>query len=136
MALVQLFYVSRATTQYDNEGVRQILATSRVNNFRDDITGCLLFSGSYFAQVLEGTPEVTSGRLDAIAGDPRHTDFRLLLERRVDQRSYGEWSMGYLHDLGLEDELAALLNGTGTPGKTLVDVMARMRPDSVMGALR
>ena len=84
MPIIQLFYVSRASTPYDDESVRTILETSRINNVRDDITGCLLFSGRYFAQVLEGRAEVTSRKLEIIRADPRHVDFKFLVERRVD----------------------------------------------------
>ena len=136
MPLIQLFYVSRASDPYDDASVRGILAQSRRNNPRDDITGCLLFSGRYFAQVLEGTPEVTSRKLDTITADPRHVDFRLLVERRFDERTYAEWTMGYLHDMTLEDQLEALLANGTAPAEVIIDVMERMQPDPVMGALR
>ena len=136
MPIIQLFYVSRASQPYDDVSVRSILATSRRNNPRDDITGCLLFSGRYFAQVLEGRPEVTSRKLGTITSDPRHVDFRLLVERHVVERTYAEWSMGYLHDLGLEDQLEALLADVTAPADVIVDVMERMQPDPVMGTLR
>jgi len=136
MSLVQLFYVSRAVEPYDSESVQAILTASRRNNYRDDVTGCLLFSGCYFAQVLEGSPAVTMGRLDKISGDRRHTDFRLLVEQPITERMYGDWSMGYMHDLALEDDLGALLLDSDTAPQTLVSVMERMRPDPVMGALR
>lgn len=136
MPIIQLFYVSRASKPYDDAAVRGILASSRRNNPHEDITGCLLFSGRYFAQVLEGRPEVTSRKLDTISIDPRHLDFRLLVERRVSERTYGEWSMGYLHDLSLEDQLESLLADGAAPADGIVDVMERMQPDPVMGALR
>ena len=135
MSLVQLFYVSRAATPYDGEVVKAILATSRRNNHRDDVTGCLLFSGRYFAQVLEGSTDVTSGRLDQISADPRHVDFQLLVERPIALRDYGDWSMGYLHDLDLEDELEQLLMRPSSSPERIVTVMDRMKPDTVMGAL-
>ena len=136
MPTVQLFYVSRASKPYDDESVRNILETSRRNNPRDDITGCLLFSGRYYAQVLEGRAEVTGRKLETIRSDLRHVDFKLLVERRVDMRTYDQWSMGYLHDLDLEDRLEALLGDVSVSANAIVDVMERMQPDPVMGALR
>lgn len=135
MSLVQLFYVSRARVTVDNEAVKAILAASRRNNYRDDITGCLLFSGRFFAQVLEGRADVTERKLELIGLDSRHTDFRLLLERQVLVRAYPDWTMGYLHDQDLEDELEALLRSTEVEPESIVDIMDRMKPDSVMGAL-
>ena len=133
--LTQLFYVSRAANAYDNDAVKDILAISRRNNQRDDITGCLLFSGTCFAQVLEGRPAVVDAKLKRIAADTRHVDFRLLVERPITLREYGDWSMGYLHDLDLEDSLEAFLANPEIVLERAVGVMNRMKPDTVMGAL-
>ena len=135
MSLVQLFYVSRATSAYDEEAVKAILAASRRNNLHEDVTGCLLFSGRYFAQVLEGPSQVVFERVDRIRADARHVDFRLLAERPVTLREYGDWSMGYLHNLDLEDELEQLLLQPSSSPDSIVSVMDRMKPDTVMGAL-
>ena len=99
------------------------------------MTGCLLFSGNFFAQVLEGKSHVTTGRLDQISADPRHVDFRLLVERPTALRGYGDWSMGYLHNLDLEDELQHLLLHPSSSPERIVSVMERMKPDTIMGAL-
>lgn len=95
MPILQLFYVGRASQPYDDVSVRIILAAFRRNNPRDDITVCLSFSGRYFAQVLVVRPEVTSRKLDTISSDPRHVNLRRLVERRVVERTYAEWSKGY-----------------------------------------
>ena len=92
--------------------------------------------GRYYAQVLEGRAEVTGRKLETIRSDLRHVDFKLLVERRVDIRTYDQWSMGYLHDLDLEDRLEALLSEVPVSANAIVDVMERMQPDPVMGALR
>ena len=52
------------------------------------------------------------------------------------EREYGDWSMGYLHDLNLEDDLETLLLIPSRSPVVVADVMERMRPDPVMGALR
>ena len=95
----------------------------------------MLFSGCFFAQVLEGRSEVTTGRLDHISADPRHVGFRLLVERQIALREYGDWSMGYLHNLGLEDELERLLLHSANSLDRIMSVMNRMKPDTIMGAL-
>ena len=135
MLLTQLFYVSRAAKAYDDAAVKSILAVSRRNNDRDDITGCLLFSGNCFGQVLEGRAEVVAAKLKRIATDTRHVDFRLLVERPITTREYGNWSMGYLHDLDLEDALESFLASPEIVMEKAVVVMDRMKPDTVMGAL-
>jgi hypothetical protein len=135
-AIFQTFYVSRATSQFDNPAVQSILHSSRRNNARLDVTGCLLFSGRCFAQVLEGDEALVRPLAARIATDARHAEVRFLHEVRRDEREYGDWSMGYLHDLNLEDDLETLLLIPSRSPVVIADVMERMRPDPVMGALR
>ncbi len=53
-AVFQTFYVSRARSAFDETAVQAILERSRRHNVSVGVTGCLLFSGRCFAQVLEG----------------------------------------------------------------------------------
>ena len=135
-AVFQVFYVSRATAAFDSAQVQSILQASRRQNSRLDVTGCLLFSGHCFAQVLEGRQAVVSALTRRIAADPRHVGVRVLSETKRDEREYADWAMGYLYDLNLEDDLETLLMIPGRSPAVIADVMERMRPDPVMGALR
>jgi len=135
-AVFQIFYVSRATAGLDDAHVQSILHASRRHNARLDVTGCLLFSGHCFAQVLEGAEPVVSALARGITADPRHVGVRLLARTRRDERDYADWSMGYLYDLNLEDDLETLLVIPTRSPVVIADVMERMRPDPVMGALR
>ena len=71
-----------------------------------------------------------------IAADPRHVGVRVLSETQRDERDYADWAMGYLYDLNLEDDLETLLMIPDRSPVVTADVMERMRPDPVMGALR
>jgi len=135
-AVFQVFYVSRAATAFDNAQVQSILQASRRRNARLDVTGCLLFSGHCFAQVLEGRQAVVSTLARKIAADPRHVGVRVLSEGQRDERDYADWAMGYLYDPNLEDDLETLLMIPDRSPAVTADVMERMRPDPVMGALR
>jgi hypothetical protein len=44
-----------------------------------------------------------------IARDPRHTDVRVVGEGGRPEREHAGWTMGYLHDVGVEDDLETLL---------------------------
>jgi Sensors of blue-light using FAD len=134
--IFQTFYVSRASAEFDNQAVQAILHASRRHNARVDVTGCLLFSGRCFAQVLEGDEAVVMQLASRISADARHADVRFLFEVRRGEREYCDWSMGYLHDLNLEDDLETLLLIPSRSPIVVADVMERMRPDPVMGALR
>ena len=135
-AVFRLFYVSRATVAFDHAAVQSILQTSRRNNARLDVTGCLLFSGHCFAQVIEGAQPAVDELAQRIAADPRHAGIRFLAETHGAERHYADWAMGYLHDLNLEDDLETLLMIPGKSPVVVAEVMERMRPDPVMGALR
>ena len=135
-AVFQVFYVSRASPALDDAQVQAILHSSRRQNGRLDVTGCLLFSGHCFAQVLEGAQPVVSALARTIAADPRHTAVRVLSRTRRAEREYADWSMGYLYDLNLEDDLETLLVIPDRSPVVVAEVMERMRPDPVMGALR
>lgn len=135
-AVFQVFYVSRAATAFDDAEVQSIVQASRRHNARLDVTGCLLFSGHCFAQLLEGAQPVVSALARRIAADPRHVGVRLLSETHRDERDYADWAMGYLYDLNLEDDLETLLMIPDRSPVVVADVMERMRPDPVMGALR
>jgi hypothetical protein len=134
-AVFQVFYVSRATAAVDNAQIQSLLQASRRQNARLDVTGCLLFSGHCFAQVLEGAQPVVSALARSIAADARHVGVRVLAEEKRDEREYANWSMGYLYDLNLEDDLETLLMIPNRSPAVIADVMERMRPDPVMGAL-
>jgi len=135
-AVFQIFYVSRAAAGLDDARVQSILHASRRHNARHDVTGCLLFSGHCFAQVLEGRQAVVSALTRRIAADPRHVGVRVLSETKRDEREYADWAVGYLYDLTLEDDLETLLMIPDRSPVVVADVMERMRPDPVMGALR
>ena len=136
MSVFRVFYVSRATAAFDNASIQVILHASRRDNARRDVTGCLLFSGHCFAQVLEGSQPVVTALAHKIAADPRHAGIRILFQGHGHAREYADWSMGYLHDLNLEDDLETLLMIPDRSPIVVADVMERMRPDPVMGALR
>ena len=136
MSVHQLFYVSRATAPLDGSAIETLLQSARRNNDDLRITGCLLFSGRCFAQVLEGERAVVKALGRRIAADPRHVDVRVLSEGRRPEREYAGWVMGYLHDVSLEEDLETLLVIPQRSAVVVADVLDRMRPDPVMGALR
>ena len=135
-SIFQTFYVSRASAPFDHAAVQSILQSSRRHNARTDVTGCLLFSGRCFAQVLEGEESIVRALTARIALDARHESIRVLCESTRPAREYADWSMGFLHDLNLEDDLDTLLMIPGRSPIVVAEVLERMRPDPVMGALR
>jgi hypothetical protein len=93
--LISLVYSSTATAEFGDEELAQLLHVCRANNARLDVTGILLYRDGRFLQVLEGSREAVHSLMMAIARDPRHDDVRILLEDRVGERSFPEWTMAF-----------------------------------------
>ena len=75
--------------------VAGILQRSRANNSRDGITGGLLFSEGYFAQVLEGDLEAVEAAFERIQCDHRHSDVIVLQAGSITHRDFPDWSMAF-----------------------------------------
>jgi len=99
MDLYQLVYCSRNTIceQGDHlaEAVSAILAAARHNNRQAGVTGALLFTQSWFAQVLEGPRDAVEATFERIQSDMRHGDVTVLSFLPAGQRSFPDWSMAF-----------------------------------------
>ncbi|MFJ4036685.1 BLUF domain-containing protein [Microbacterium sp. NPDC090007] len=93
--LVSVSYVSTATEPFDDERLAALLSYSRRANHAHELTGMLLYRRGRFFQVLEGPRDAVEHLMDAIRGDDRHTDVRVLLSEDIDERRFTEWTMGY-----------------------------------------
>nr|CRH05526.1 conserved protein of unknown function(Include BLUF domain) [Candidatus Magnetococcus massalia] len=93
--LIQLIYISR-TDQLAEGDLGAILAASRRNNPRHNITGVLFFNSCFFLQVLEGPQEHVEHIYKLITHDPRHRDCTLLTQVPIDQHHFANWSMAYV----------------------------------------
>lgn len=97
--------------------IEQILAVARVENPKREVTGALLYSDGYFAQVLEGRYEEVKAVFSAIERDPRHHNITVLYFKPAAGRNFGAWSMAYA---GAPDETAVRLDIKGvlsSPGE-------------------
>ncbi|MBC7580832.1 MAG: BLUF domain-containing protein [Tardiphaga sp.] len=87
------------------DAIASILATSRVNNARADITGALIFNHGIFAQVLEGELPDVEATFERIQRDPRHGEVQILAFEPAPCRGFPSWSMGYVGDSREDVEL-------------------------------
>lgn len=72
-----------------------ILAQSRRNNGRDDITGMLLYSDGNFMQAIEGPEQGVDDLLARIEQDRRHEGIIKVARYAVAERQFANWSMGF-----------------------------------------
>ena len=112
--IYSLVYYSRNHIAGDSDKfaahVDDILAKSRANNARDQITGALLFNAGCFAQVLEGPLANIEEAFERIQQDERHGEVSLLMLEPIGARSFPNWAMGFV---GLSSEHAIRFAGVG-----------------------
>lgn len=94
--MLQLVYISSARQPITEYTCANVLANSRTNNTKHGITGLLVAGQRRFLQALEGPTDAVRSTYDRILKDPRHYACVLLSEHYLEQRQFGEWSMGYV----------------------------------------
>lgn len=92
--LVRCLYASRATKGPATIDLSGILADSRANNTKHDITGVLISAGNYFIQALEGGRAQVNETYNHIVHDQRHSDVTILCFDEISHRSFEGWTMG------------------------------------------
>lgn len=131
-ALHRLAYVSRANAASGAEGARHlaaILAVARRHNAEAGITGALLHSRRWFAQVLEGERGAIEALYARIQRDPRHREVTLLALHPATHRVFARWSMihaGQAPEALMRRALAALGEG-GARDAVARELMATLR---------
>jgi hypothetical protein len=95
--LVRLLYASRAAKALSAKTVASILVECQRNNPARGITGVLCYSDEYFLQVLEGGRDAVCETFNAIVGDARHAQVRLLHFEEISERRFGGWTMGQVN---------------------------------------
>lgn len=111
----RILYISTARVPLSDREVETILAASRRNNRRADITGLLVVGGRRFLQVLEGPEDAVKVTFARISQDDRHYAVVELSNKPIAARSFARWAMGFqrggdvAENLTLEEQVAGLL---------------------------
>lgn len=133
--LRQILYVSRASGGLSRADIQNLLAEAGRKNWRHNVTGCLLYTGRSFVQLLEGESDVVGPLSERIAQHRWHNGMRVLLDRKVERRRYADWSMGYVYNLDLADRIDTLCAPSQLTDEDIEALLAELRPDPVMGRL-
>ena len=73
---------------------RTSIRSAREQNALDGVTGLLMFNGTHFLQIIEGSAEAGSRSWSSgLRKDSGHTGFEIRDRRKVDGRSFPDWSM-------------------------------------------
>lgn len=96
MELKILTYTSWARAGIRPDEVDAILLSARINNPLDGITGVLIFNGTAFMQILEGSEVAIDELTSRLTSDPRHSNMSIRDSRLIETRAFPDWSMAYL----------------------------------------
>ena len=94
-ALISMVYISSAVRPFENAELLRMLSTFKANNERAGISGILLYKDRSFLQVLEGPSTAVHACYQKILRDPRHTNIAKVIEHPIEERAFGQWSMGF-----------------------------------------
>lgn len=93
MDLTSLTYTSLARIDLQSDDLESIHRSAREQNALDGITGLLVFNGTHFLQIVEGSHGAIDDLLDRLRRDPRHNGLEVRDQRSVEKRSFPDWSM-------------------------------------------
>jgi len=93
MNLKSLTYTSLASLDLTGGDVEDILRTARELNAIEGITGLLVFNGTHFMQVVEGSAQAVDDLVDRLRRDHRHSGVEIRDERPIDERFFPDWTM-------------------------------------------
>jgi hypothetical protein len=103
--LVRLLYSSEAAEGSDPQLLSSILEQSRLHNPARGLTGVLCVADDLFIQVLEGGRDEVCELYNAIVRDKRHHKIRLLAYEEIEERKFGNWTMGQVHASNINPSL-------------------------------
>lgn len=103
--MISLTYLSSASAPFDARALERLLETSRRNNRAAGLSGMLLYADEHFIQTLEGEEREVDAAFERITADTRHRNIIVALREDVDDRLFGDWSMGF-HRLTREETVA------------------------------
>jgi hypothetical protein len=97
MRLERVIYVSEWRIDVvDIEAVMAKLVTdARSRNAHLAVSGALLFTGTHFAQILEGLASSLALILSALRQDPRHSNIHVAAHHSISARIFSGWHMAY-----------------------------------------
>jgi len=97
MALKSVTYTSLGRLDLEAADLEAIHRTAREVNALEGITGLLIFNGTHFLQIIEGSPQAIDDLVERLRRDPRHSGLEVRDERAVTRRAFRDWSMELVH---------------------------------------
>jgi hypothetical protein len=86
-------YISTAKEIFDNDALDTLLAQCRIFNAEHEITGCLVYNGINFLQLIEGPDASVDSCMERIIADDRHNGVVTVRSETVGVREFPSWTM-------------------------------------------
>lgn len=93
--MLQLVYISEAKEDISLQEVNEIVTEATEFNEQKNITGCLVFHGGHFLQILEGAENEVKSLFDKIMEDQRHSSVQLLRQEITEKQHFASWNMAF-----------------------------------------
>ena len=93
MSFTTVTYTSLGRLDLQEADLEDIHRSAREQNALDGVTGLLVFNGTHFLQIIEGSEQAIEELVERLRMDPRHTGFEIRDRRKVEGRSFPDWSM-------------------------------------------
>jgi hypothetical protein len=93
--LIELSYVSKASSDVGILGLMNLLEDAVHKNKKLGVTGVLFYDSGVYGQILEGYPQCIEPVWKSICADQRHKDIQVLDIDKLAKRRFSNWSMKF-----------------------------------------
>ena len=93
--LIELSYVSKASSDVGILGLMNLLEDAVHKNKKLGVTGVLFYDSGVYGQILEGYPQCVEAVWKSICADLRHKDIQVLDIDKLAKRRFSNWSMKF-----------------------------------------
>ena len=94
-SLISVIYASRATQEFHEHEIPDLLKQARLANAAHELTGMLLYIAGAFVQVLEGEAAMVEAVFETIRADKRHDQVALISREPILERAFEGWTMSH-----------------------------------------
>ena len=93
--LIELSYISKASSDVGILGLMNLLEDAVHKNKKLGVTGVLFYDSGVYGQILEGYPQCVEAVWKSICADLRHKDIQVLDIDKLAKRRFSNWSMKF-----------------------------------------
>ena len=97
MRLERIIYVSECRIDVADvkAAMAKLVIDARSRNAKLAVSGALLFTGTHFAQILEGPPSSLALMMSALRQDSRHSNIYIAARHSISARIFSCWHMAH-----------------------------------------